>query len=321
MSLDGNQLRARYNKRFRALSTLNSPFVGVLIVAVDLLAISCIAAFNAWVFIIHSTTIAVAIFPLAIILIGFRLRSFGNIIHECTHMTFVDGRQWNRAIGKILAILLFTSFERYRADHMTHHLYTGDYDKDRDFAESKHFGFENALTFKEWRRLLGWLFTFEFYSIYVGTTLNDQDENTSWRLLRFAYFAALVALVIPVFSGSIFSWIILGFWILPLATTLPAIGFMSDIMDHAGLIGNNTELDKSRNYIVKNPIVKWLFFPRNDVFHLTHHIFPQVPVRSVYECHLILLDECPEYRAHKHTFGEWWAYLKDRGNCKPLRVG
>ena len=63
----------------------------------------------------------------------------------------------------------------------------------------------------------------------------------------------------------------------------------------AGLIGAADELDSSRNMPVPKAI-GMLFFPRNDCFHLVHHLFPQVPTRHLRDCHGRLLSH-PEYRA------------------------
>jgi fatty acid desaturase len=74
-----------------------------------------------------------------------------------------------------------------------------------------------------------------------------------------------------------------------------AINYWTDCIDHGGLVGETDELAASRNLVVPK-ILRVILFPRNDCYHLVHHLFPQVPTHHLDACHERLLDH-PAYRA------------------------
>jgi fatty acid desaturase len=41
--------------------------------------------------------------------------------------------------------------------------------------------------------------------------------------------------------------------------------------------------------------VRLIFFPRNDSYHLVHHLFPQIPARHLHQAHQELCRD-PSYR-------------------------
>jgi fatty acid desaturase len=69
-------------------------------------------------------------------------------------------------------------------------------------------------------------------------------------------------------------------------------------VDHAGLIAESDDLYASRNLILPQPL-RALLFPRNDCFHLVHHLFPSVPTRHLPACHRRLMSD-PAYAALSH---------------------
>jgi fatty acid desaturase len=79
---------------------------------------------------------------------------------------------------------------------------------------------------------------------------------------------------------------------------MTATNYWNDGVDHAGLIQEGDDLYASRNLILPQPL-RALLFPRNDCFHLVHHLFPSVPVRHLPACHQRLLSD-PAYAALKH---------------------
>jgi fatty acid desaturase len=60
-------------------------------------------------------------------------------------------------------------------------------------------------------------------------------------------------------------------------------------------VGAKDELEASRNVLAPAPI-RWLFFPRNDCYHLVHHLFPQVPARHLDVAHAELSKD-PAYNS------------------------
>jgi fatty acid desaturase len=61
------------------------------------------------------------VLPFIMIFIATRMRGLNNIIHECTHSSFTN----NKILGRIAAAIVFTSFESYRKEHISHHINQG----------------------------------------------------------------------------------------------------------------------------------------------------------------------------------------------------
>ena len=49
--------------------------------------------------------------------------------HDCTHGSFVSSPTWNRNIGYLCGILIFTPFDDWRRSHAAHHVTAGDLDR------------------------------------------------------------------------------------------------------------------------------------------------------------------------------------------------
>jgi fatty acid desaturase len=84
---------------------------------------------------------------------------------------------------------------------------------------------------------------------------------------------------------------------------MPFLRFVIDIIDHGGIYtAEANELYKSRNFI-HHAALRWILFPRNDCYHLIHHLYPYLPVASFGKVHAILMED-PEYRnlQHRATF-------------------
>ena len=86
----------------------------------------------------------------------------------------------------------------------------------------------------------------------------------------------------------------LAFVILPLFYIYPTFNFWTDCLDHAGLVGAKDEMEASRN-VLAPALVRLIFFPRNDSYHLVHHLFPQIPARHLHLAHEQLSQD-PSYR-------------------------
>ncbi|MCZ4354148.1 fatty acid desaturase [Roseovarius aestuarii] len=245
------------------------------------------------------------VYVFAVVVIGTRLRSFGNIVHECSHAGFVEDRSWNDAIGRLLSTLLCYSYDCYRDGHKTHHLYTGDYEKDEDFADTKAYEFHQPLSVETIKRHLFRLITFQFFPFYTGKTVFTTEDRPTWLVLRLLYVMFVMYGLLGIWNGWFGSDMIVWYWVVPYVTVLPIIAYLSDLFDHAGLIGNENEIDKSRNYPVKSRALHWLFFPRHDSYHLVHHLFPMVPTKHLADCHEILMAESQYYASRPHSFRGW----------------
>lgn len=299
-----NELRRRFNRRFRTefMKPTVAQGFGVLFLDFGTIILAILASEPL------STNGAIvdwSVYVVAIVVIGTRLRSFGNIVHECSHFGFMDNRDWNDFVGRLASTLLCYSYDCYCQGHMTHHAYTGDYEKDEDFADTKMYQFDEPITGSMLKTHLTRLITFQFFPYYTGKTVFTIEDRPLWVGFRLIYVGLILYSVVGVLLALPFASTVFWYWIVPYCTVLPIIGYLSDLFDHAGLIANEDEVDKSRNYPVSNKFLHWLFFPRDDSYHLTHHLFPMVPTKDLARCHEILVAESTYYAARPHTLTDW----------------
>jgi acyl-lipid omega-6 desaturase (Delta-12 desaturase) len=59
---------------------------------------------------------------------GFLLRTY-MVFHDCAHGSFLPSRRANTWLGRVLALLVFSSFDSWRHSHAVHHATAGDLDR------------------------------------------------------------------------------------------------------------------------------------------------------------------------------------------------
>ncbi len=230
---------------------------------------------------------SVAAIALIALFIGTRLRGVNNIVHECSHATFSDRREDNVTIGKVCCALLAGCFRKYRDDHLSHHAHLGDYEHDNEFAEIEKFRLHDPLTIPTVLRHFFTPFLGLHLPVYSKIDLSGEDGR---------FFFGLKIAVLLSMAGFLFvaPLTTLLFVILPMFFIFPTLNFWTDCLDHAGLVPSDDQLVASRNVLAPE-WVRLVFFPRNDCYHLVHHLFPQVPARHLKVAHKELSTD-PLYR-------------------------
>lgn len=230
----------------------------------------------------------VAVTAAAAVLIGTLLKGLNNIVHECSHQAFSNDRAFNERLGSILCVVLLTDYASYKKEHSSHHRFLGDYDRDLDFQARRPLGHDQPFT---WRRLVVPLATLRFLWFYLPRPRLTQRDH----LVGVAALGLLLGGLCSI--GAIHAALALA---LAHVVVVPFLRFIIDLVDHGGLYrAELEEMYKSRNFIVSNPVLRWMLFPRNDCYHLIHHLYPYLPVASFGEVHEILMED-PDYRALRH---------------------
>lgn len=234
-------------------------------------------------------------FPL-IFFIGTRWRAINNMSHECFHLYFTRERKWNERFGIILGVIEFGSYYDFREEHATHHRYLGDFDADGDFRGFEKFGFSQPVTSDAvWKQLvfamsLRHLRDYIFVKVYV-------KRDPLWaKAFRVTYIASLIAF------AMLYPLIFIAYFFVPFISAYQVIKYLTDYLDHGGLLDNTDSLHKSRNCYIQNPILRSIAFPRHDCYHLVHHLFPAIPNKRMHEAHKWLVDKWPEYGHMEHGF-------------------
>ncbi|RDB36269.1 MAG: hypothetical protein DCC88_05695 [Spirobacillus cienkowskii] len=225
---------------------------------------------------------------------GTRMRALGNIIHECCHARFVPERHMNYQIGKFLCYLEFSCFKTYKKDHFSHHKYLGSILLDEDFKVRHKIGLcdKNSLKFKNFMKII-------FYPknwFYLIKSSFDLSNYNKYSLLFYICYCLVLGILISIFGFEL----IFTFLILPFFTSYQAMKLFSDALDHGGLYFNEKKENKTRNHYFKFSFFNWLFFPRNDCFHLIHHLYPNIPTTKLFLKHIYLMRHDDEYRKRRH---------------------
>lgn len=237
----------------------------------------------------------VMLYPVAAYLIATRMRALGNMIHESVHGTLTRDPRGNRALGEVLAWFDGTSWPRYAREHASHHRHLGDPTRDLDFAGRARFGFGEA-------RPRAWLhhglrpLALLHVPWFLRPVLWDDADPRPVRVARALGYALLGLLAWRVGLRDVALY-----HLVPYATAYQVVRYWSDAADHAAALHAGEELHRSRNHILAVEPLNWIAQPRQDQFHLVHHLFPAVPVRDLARVHALLLDD-PAYAARDHRF-------------------
>ncbi|QMU59384.1 MAG: hypothetical protein GKR98_15030 [Boseongicola sp.] len=276
------ELRHKFARNFVGMEK-QGRLAAVAVVASFILQISLAVLTGQYLMENTSSAVAIAGVFLLIIFIGTRMRALNNIIHECSHATFTKKRSDNVLIGKFCASLLLKSFEDFRKEHLSHHAHLGDYEHDLDLKGLQDLRLEDPLTPRVIFRHIFTPLMGKHLPYYLGTNLSLRD-GLPFLLFRVLLIVAFIWFTLLNPMAGLFLILV------PFAFVFPAINYWVDCIDHAGLTQATDDLDASRNVAVP-PLVRWLFFPRNDCYHLVHHLFPQIPATHLPNSHTTLTGE------------------------------
>jgi fatty acid desaturase len=210
--------------------------------------------------------------PLALLVIGNRQRSLGNILHDGSHGNLSRRRWINDLILRVLlAPLLFASLTKYRRDHARHHARLGDADGDPDFIRP----IQGECRFARLEKLVldrrAWWTSF-------AADLGARDTGAGAWVTITGWWLALGTLI-----GQTVGWptliLFASLWLLARATVFHLITCFRELCDHQGLTPGG--IYSYTRDIVATGWRSWLFHPRNDGLHLTHHLLPGVPYHQL----------------------------------------
>ncbi len=287
--MSGHAVRTTFAREFRGLSG-HTRSVSAIIVGFYLLQLVFAISVGYWLLQYSISPEVVCGLAAVGFIIGTRLRGLNNIVHECSHFTFSQRREDNVFFGSLCASLVLSTYKGYREEHMTHHLHLGDYEKDLDLQGIQRLRLEEPLTLRTVGRHLLTALLGLHLPYYFSADLSARDGRMFQGLKVAIVAGALLFLVLDPVAALVLI-------IVPFVWIYSAINYWTDCVDHGGLVESEDELEASRNFVVPAAI-RALLFPRNDCYHLVHHLFPQVPSHHLEACHQRLLAH-PEYRARQ----------------------
>jgi|GEM_PF-417318 len=246
------------------------------------------------------------IYVMAMIIVASRFRGFENLIHEASHYNLFEKREWNDNLDILFGIPAFRITKDYRIGHMTHHLNLGHDDVDPDLARYADWGVlelpKNFWWVMVFRPFTGFLtihyLTHEFKNFWVSPT---------WRKTKTAFW--LTVLGLTALTGA---WLQMAlYWVVPFFLILPIIRFWSVVSEHGGL-DLTRDVGSSRNTL-GSFLHQMIFFPHDDGYHETHHLYPGIPWYRIADA-TKTLEEDPyfsEYSEISHNIYSTAEFMSD----------
>lgn len=236
----------------------------------------------------------------AVFWIGTRLRALGNMMHECAHGTFVRCPSANTTLGHLLAAIDLSSFSEYREHHTTHHAYLGDPERDLDLRNRNFLLQPRGRFFSLLRILCASILLIPLWISLLRPVFWAKRAPLWSNLIRlFILIFVMIAALLP---ASQFYTVV--YLLVPYLTTYQWMRIFSDCCDHLFITSNQNPLERSRNHLFRFSSLNLLLFPRNDGFHLLHHLFPSLPTQVYPQIHAKLMQHS-WYRAQQHYLFDW----------------
>lgn len=226
--------------------------------------------------------------PFALLVLGNRQRALGNILHDASHRNLTRNRLLNDlATRALVAPLLLSSLSHYRELHFRHHLDLGATDADPDLIpipaeKARAWLFAVAANTLSLRAILGSTFGHLF----------DRSVPLRSRMYILAWWAVLLT-VLVLAAGLGPAVAVLVLWLAARATVFHIITTFREMCDHHGMTPSGV-FSFTRDIRAPGP---WslLFHPRNNAYHLTHHLLPAVPYYRLPEAQRVFAS-LPEYQ-------------------------
>jgi fatty acid desaturase len=265
---------------------------GLLFLGIDWLVILAVAGITVL------SGFHLAVYAVAIIVIGSRQRALRSLLHEASHYKFLRNRKLNLWIGRLfVAFPLLEGVSGYLCSHCEHHRHLWDTELDpkrRQYAALGIIRPRNPGRFTRRHLLRPLLLLHVPYNVLSALLGRDEQRRETW--LRVTWLVGVAATVIA------FGWTleIALLWLVPYLTTYQIFRYWSDIGDHAGL-----EVDDpwqaTRSWTAPW-LVRQLIAPHNANLHLSHHLYPIVPQHRIPQLHR-MLSAVPEYQQAHHCHG------------------
>ncbi len=219
------------------------------------------------------------------------------IFHDCGHNSFSPSLKFNRIVGYLTGILVFTPSEKWWHAHAVHHASSGNLDK-------RGVGDVMTLTLDEYQQkswlgkfgyrlfrsplimfLLGPIYMFIISHRYTSPKLGK-------KLVRWQVYHNLGLLAYAVLLSVLIGWKVFLLIQFPVIWVAGFVGIWLFFVQHQyeGVYWSRSE---SWNYVASGlkgasyyHLPKWLqWFSGNIGFHHIHHLNPRIPNYELEACH------------------------------------
>ena len=230
---------------------------------------------------------SVAVYLLAVFVIGSRQKGLENLMHEGTHLNLSASPAWNDWIALWLVGRWMTpgwTPALERPGHIgSHHENFGVPGRDFEFFDYQALGLGSLPT--ESLIAGAWLLAYTFLRTTwwrIHGVVHSFDRR-GWLLLSVAGIVlGLTGLLLP----------LLLYWFVPYLLVYMPMRFLSEVSEHMAL-GHGSEFKTTRNKL--GWFQEYVMHPHGDGYHLVHHLYTRIPHHNLARAHRLLLAD-PVYR-------------------------
>jgi fatty acid desaturase len=253
------------------------------------------------------TVIIIAGYPLAATLIARQQRCLELMVHDASHRCWHgnSARLNNLAANLLVAFPMLSHVERYWRSHRVHH---GTYGSDEDPCRRRFrtMGAGDIDLSTHWKLIGAVLrrlprYNMAYYREIGSLSARQWGLFLLWHLLVFVaplwigLAAAIPAGAYPALSIALLAWILV--WVVPATVFLPVLRSVAEMEEHDYDLA---ETEFGTTFTNTGWWHKALIHPRNDAYHLLHHMFPKIPERVHHRVHRLLMAHDPQYRSALH---------------------
>ncbi len=219
------------------------------------------------------------------------------LFHDCVHGSLFSSSRANGIIGKILGVLVFTSFEDWRFSHLKHHAGNSNLD-------SRGFGDIWLMTLKEyeaastWKRALYRLYRnplvlIGFGPLYIFLVRNRIPTHQSKRKQHInVHLTTVFIVLLGLLAAYLIGWQAYVLIQLPVIWLAGAAGLWLFYVQHQferGYWAHKCEWEplkaamEGSSYYRLPAVLRW--FSGNIGYHHVHHLSPGIPNYQLKKCH------------------------------------
>jgi fatty acid desaturase len=200
--------------------------------------------------------------------------------HELSHWTVFRTSWPNEWVGRLFGFVLFYPRTFDQVQHMAHHRFTQDWERDGELARARYTLTSYLLWmsglsywYTRWRRIL------RFGLGIVTEPYLPQKRHA--ELIREARLHLAGYAAIGAVSVATHSWAAVVLWLAPMVA-MKCVHQLQNTIEHLGLTHEDNVLVNTRSTRT-NAVMRWLGWRMQ--YHTAHHAFPGVPFHRLAELH------------------------------------
>jgi fatty acid desaturase len=243
-----------------------------------------------------------ALYVLAVLVVGARMHALAILMHDATHFRFLKNRKLNDLITNVVSMYpVFTSIEKYRKNHLSHHLNLNtEHDPDwvaklgkREFTFPKSKA-EFLLTTLSYFTLVQGVRDAMWFLQRFGGKSEKSAGNRRESIQKLVFYVLLFTSLTLLGGWKAY----LMYWIVPYLSTFFMFQYIRSVAEHFGELSYDHLLTSTRT-IRTNLIERFFFAPHHVSFHIEHHLYPGVPYYHLPQLHQLLMEQ-PIYQEKAH---------------------